>query len=69
MEKLFQKVGWEGDFKIAVGSRKQALLETARTCDADLVVIGRTLGSGPFNQVQSLSYELIRDSPCPVVSV
>jgi nucleotide-binding universal stress UspA family protein len=69
MEKLFQKVGWEGDFKIAVGSGKQAVLEAARTCDADLVVIGRTLGSGPFNQVQSLSYELIRDSPCPVVSV
>ena len=69
MEKLFQKVGWEGEFKIAAGSRKQALLETARACDADLIVIGRTLGSSPFDQIQSLSYELIRDSPCPVVSV
>ena len=69
MEKLFQKVGWEGEFKIVVGSRKQALLEAARACDADLIVIGRTLGSGPFDQIQSLSYELIRDSPCPVVSV
>ena len=69
MEKLFQKVRWEGESKIAVGSRKQALLEAARTCDADLIVIGRTLASGPFDQIQSLSYELIRDSPCPVVSV
>ena len=69
MEKLFQKVGWEGEFKIAVGSRKQALLEAARACDADLIVIGRTLGSGPFDQIQGLSFELIRDSPCPVVSV
>ena len=69
MEKLFQKVGWEGESKIAVGSRKQALLDAARTCDADLIVIGRTLGSDPFDQIQSLSYELIRDSPCPVVSV
>jgi nucleotide-binding universal stress UspA family protein len=69
MEKLAQKVGWEGELKIAVGSRKQALLEAARTCDADLIVIGRTLGSGPFDQIQGLSYELVRDSPCPVVSV
>ncbi len=69
MEKLFQKVGWEGEFKIAVGSRKQALLEAARACDADLIVIGRSLGSSPFDQIQGLSYELIRDSPCPVVSV
>ena len=69
MEKLAQKVGWEGELKIAVGSRKQALLEAARTCNADLIVIGRTSGSGPFDQIQGLSYELIRDSPCPVVSV
>ena len=69
MEKMIQKVGWEGEVKIAVGSRKQALLEAARTCDADLIVIGRTLGSDPFDQLQGLPYELIRDSPCPVVSV
>ena len=69
MEILFQKVGWKGEPKITVGSRKQALLEAARTCDADLIVIGRTLGSGLFDQIQGLSYELIRDSPCPVVSI
>ncbi len=69
MEKLFQKVGWEGEFKLAGGSRKQALLEAARACDADLIVIGRTAGSGPFYQLPGLSYELIRDSPFPVVSV
>jgi nucleotide-binding universal stress UspA family protein len=69
MEKLAQKVGWEGELKIAVGSRKQALLEAARTWDADLIIIGRAVGSGPFDQIQGLSYELIRDSPCPVVSV
>ena len=69
MEKVFQKVGWEGEFNIAVGSRKQALLEAARACDADLIVIGRTLGLGTLDQIQGLSYELIRDSLCPVVSV
>jgi len=69
IERLIQKVGWEGEFKIAGGPRKQALLEAARTCGADLIVIGRALGSGPLDQIQSLSYELIRDSPCPVVSV
>lgn len=69
IEKLAQKLGSEGELKIAVGSRKQALLEAARTCGADLIVIGRTPASGPFDQSQSLSYQLIRDSPCPVVSV
>ena len=47
----------------------QAILETARTCAADLIIVGRTFTSFPFDHVQSLSYELIRDSPCPVVSV
>ena len=69
MEKLAQKVGWEGELKIAVGSKKQALREAAQACDADLMVIGRALGSGPFDQIRGLSYELVRDSPCPVVSV
>jgi len=69
MEKLFQKIGWRGELRIAVGSRKQALIEAARSCDADLLIIGRTIGSSPFDHVQSLSYELIRDSPCPVVSI
>jgi nucleotide-binding universal stress UspA family protein len=69
MAKLVQRVGWEGEIKIAVGSRKQALLEAAQTCDADLMVLGRTLGSGLFDQNHTLSYELIRDAPCPVVSV
>ena len=69
MENLFQKVAWRGELNILVGSRKQALIEAVRNCDADLLIIGRTPGSDPFDQVQSLSYELIRDSPCPVVSI
>ena len=69
MEKLFQELRCQGEPTIAVGSRKPALLEAAQNCEADLMIIGRPPRSAPFDQIQSLSYELIRDLPCPVVSV
>lgn len=69
MAQLFEIVGWQGEVNIAVGSTKEALLAAAGSCDADLIVIGRTPGQDPFDPIRSLSYELIRDAPCPVVSI
>ena len=36
---------------------------------ADLLVIGRASGSGMIGRLRTNSYELIRESPCPVMSI
>lgn len=51
------------------GVIKEQLLNAAKETCADVLVIGRKLRSDAFGRVRDLSYSLIRDSPCPVVSV
>lgn len=51
------------------GAIKEQLLNAAHELCADLVVIGRKLRTDAFGRVRDLSYSIIRDSPCPVVSV
>ena len=51
------------------GAIKEQLLNAAKESSADVLVIGRKLRNGAFGRVRDLSYSVIRDSPCPVVSV
>ena len=51
------------------GAIKEQLLNAAKEECADVLVIGRKLSTDAFGRVRDLSYSLIRDSPCPVVSV
>jgi nucleotide-binding universal stress UspA family protein len=37
--------------------------------EADLVVIGRGASSGMLGRLRTNAYSIIRQSPCPVVSV
>jgi nucleotide-binding universal stress UspA family protein len=55
---------------IAVGPVKETLLAQVRETHADVLVIGRSRrrGLGHFEDLD-LTYSLVRDSPCPVVSV
>jgi len=59
------------DARVAIlhGVIKEQLLNAAKETCADVLVIGRKLRSDAFGRVRDLSYSLIRDSPCPVVSV
>jgi len=43
--------------------------EVAQRVGADLVVIGRHPESGLFGRLRSHAYAIVRESPCPVVSV
>ena len=51
------------------GAVKEQLLNAAQQSCADVLVIGRKLRTDAFGRVRDLSYSVIRDSPCPVVSV
>jgi nucleotide-binding universal stress UspA family protein len=66
---LQKKVGCDVPVGIAVGPVKQTLLDAAWESSADVLVVGRSPGGGAFGRMRDLTYSLIRDSPCPVVSV
>jgi nucleotide-binding universal stress UspA family protein len=62
-------VGSEAPVHIVVGSVKEALLAAARQWDADVLMIGRSPGSGAHGRMRDLTYAMVRDSPFPVLSV
>jgi nucleotide-binding universal stress UspA family protein len=66
---LKRRVASEASVQIAVGPVKESLVAAAQESSADVLVIGRSMHHGSLGRMQELIYTLIRDSPCPVVSV
>ena len=69
MREVQRAVGSHAKVSIAVGPTKDALIETARRLQADALVIGRSSQPGAQGRLRDLTYAVVRDSPCPVVSV
>jgi nucleotide-binding universal stress UspA family protein len=61
--------GTDTPVRIAVGSVKEALLETTRQSDADVLMIGRSHRPGAHGRLRDLTYAMVRDSPFPVLSI
>lgn len=59
------------DFKVRFegGSISKVIRNVATELHADLVVIGRGHVQAPFSRLRSNAYSIIRDTPCPVLSV
>jgi nucleotide-binding universal stress UspA family protein len=66
---LQRLVGSHAEVKIAVGSTKEALTEAARRLQADMLIIGRSSQPGAQGRLRDLTYAVVRDAPCPVLSV
>ena len=66
---LQNRVGSNVSVDIAPGPVKEALLEAALQSSADVLVVGRGPHAGVFGRMRDLTYALVRDSSCPVVSV
>lgn len=67
---LQSRVGSEASVSVAVGPVKETLLAQVQEIDADVLVIGRShRGAIEHFEDLDLTYSLVRDSPCPVVSV
>jgi nucleotide-binding universal stress UspA family protein len=66
---LQQAAGLNAPVRIAIGSVKEALLETARRSSADVLMIGRNPHPGANGRLRDLTYAVIRDSPFPVLSI
>ena len=66
---LQKVVGSHAEVEIAIGPTKDALTEAACRLQADVLVIGRSLRRGAQGRLRDLTYAMVRDAPCPVVSV
>lgn len=67
--KLECDVADEGDVVIESGDAPKVVCSAADREHADLLVIGRGSAAGIFGRLRQNAYAIIRQAPCPVVSV
>jgi nucleotide-binding universal stress UspA family protein len=63
------QLGISAPHKILSGSTAGAIRQEAVQEKADLIVVGRGLSQGTLTRVMSHLYEIVCESPCPVLSV
>lgn len=68
LHKMAADNGVSPTFCVETGSPDNVIGSVARATAADLVVIGRS-SPGPLGRLRAQSYGIIRESPCPVLSV
>jgi nucleotide-binding universal stress UspA family protein len=69
LARLQERFGTEAELAIEVGDPPKVVCEMAEKRHAGLLVIGRGSAAGVFGRLRTNSYAIIRQSPCPVVSV
>jgi nucleotide-binding universal stress UspA family protein len=67
--RLQQETAVDGELLIEGGDAANVLCSAARRVNADVLVIGRGSAAGVFGRLRTNAYAIIRESPCPVVSV
>jgi len=67
--KVQYRIGSKADVQIVAGDTSNAVCAAAKDWKADLMVISRGVASEFLGRLRSRSYSIIRESPCPVVSV
>jgi nucleotide-binding universal stress UspA family protein len=66
---LQRKLSVAGEILIEKGDPAQVVRASATRMNADLVVIGRGPREGVSGRLRPNAYSIVRDAPCPVVSV
>jgi nucleotide-binding universal stress UspA family protein len=69
LEELARETGSNAKLQVRQGDPAKIVAEAARDLHADLMVIGRRAEIGLRGRLEVTAYSIIRDSPCPVVSV
>jgi nucleotide-binding universal stress UspA family protein len=67
--RLQREIGAEADLLLEAGEPARIICSAAARVGAGTVVIGRGSAAGDFGRLRTNSYAIIRQSPCPVVSV
>jgi nucleotide-binding universal stress UspA family protein len=66
---LQRAAGAEADLLLEAGEPARVICSAAARVQADVLVIGRGSAAGVFGRLRTNAYAIIRQSPCPVVSV
>jgi nucleotide-binding universal stress UspA family protein len=66
---LERELGIAAPVHIELGDPAPAVTRAAGCVGADLLVIGRSVSGGVLGRLRANAYAIIRESPCPVVSV
>ncbi len=69
LARLQAEVGTTGEVHIEVGDVAAALRDAAAYHHADALVIGRSHGAGVLGRLRANAYAILREAPCPVVSI
>ena len=69
MRGVLEAAGCEAELLVDAGEPAHAICAAAARLKASLLVIGRGSAAGVFGRLRTNSYAIIRQSPCPVVSV
>jgi len=69
VRKLMEAQRVEAEIDVQGGEVANVVSSTAQRLHADLVVIGRSSESGLVGRLRANAYSIIRQSPCPVISV
>jgi nucleotide-binding universal stress UspA family protein len=69
IEKVQEAAGVVAPLCVAVGNVAEGVREEARRHGADLIVIGRGVLHETLGRLRTHAYGIIRNSPCPVISV
>ena len=64
-----QQLQITGDVRVVVGDAPLAVSQAVESLHADLLVIGRSHKSGVMGRLRPTAYGILRESPCPVVSI
>jgi len=67
IEELQHATGSAAAVSVFIGALEEVLLTAAR--DGDVLMIGRKAQRDGHTRMTTLAYDLIRDSPCPVLSI
>ena len=68
-EKLVRKVGCRAEVYAGIADASDCITKAVAAAHANLLVVGRSLKEGLRGLFHTNAYELIREAPCPVVSV
>jgi nucleotide-binding universal stress UspA family protein len=69
IESLQEKAGTHADVIIDNGEVAKVVRSYAESVQADLIVIGRHVNAGILGRLRTHAYAIVREAPCPVVSV
>jgi nucleotide-binding universal stress UspA family protein len=69
IENMQVSLGTDADIHIEADEAPSAVSNCASSLQADLLVIGRSVEEGVLGRLRTNAYSIIRQSPCPVISV